>query len=97
MTRFEAWLKSARAGQEFVYSEGIGLFENSQIYAVRRAYDAGLVDLFQRRTVQPKNRDVLSEEGVGKMAYVARLRANPERREPREWRTRPLGEARKAA
>lgn len=93
MTKFEAWLKAAKPGQEFIYCEGRCLFENPQVYAVRRAYDAGLIDLYQRRTLEPKSHDVLSDEGVGRFAYIARLRANPEKREPQEWRTRPLREA----
>ena len=57
------WFSSAKPGETLIYKEGCQLVQrggrrgslsvSSGVIAVRRLYDLGMIDLFQRRTTAP--------------------------------------------
>lgn len=92
MSKFDAWLKTAKPGDQFIYHDRRGPLMNSPlIYAVRLAHDDGLIDLVQKRTEKPRNKDSRGEEGVGRFQYIAIMRGEIEHRIPSDWQTRPIG------
>lgn len=76
MSRFDAWLKSAMPGDRYAYHNGPCLISTPASVAARRAYDAGLVELVQKRTEKPGK-----VSGVGRFDYLAVMRAEPIERE----------------
>jgi hypothetical protein len=71
-TTFAAWLETARPNETLIYHAGLNLqnADPDAVVSARKAYNAGLVELVQRR------------QGGGKFEYLAVKRAVQAKRQP---------------
>ncbi len=84
MNRFDAWLRTAPAGSQFVYRRGPDLSKDGEgkeftdlVFSAREAWDRGEVELVCRRLTYPRTRT-----GTGTFEWIAVKREKQAVREP---------------